>query len=113
MSTTEDPFERAAKRERQAKAQEAYAKLLQEKGSAPGFGKTPGAGVALRVFLLPYVVLMAIRALRFPWGEPTIGDSVFQFFFGSLLVASATIGILVLLWIWVIARDRVMRDWMG
>lgn len=111
MSTTEDPFERAAKRERRAKAREAYEKYLQERGPAVGFGRAPGVGAWLRVFLLPYVVLMAIRALQFPWGEPTIGDSVYEFFFGSLLVASATIWILFLMWIWVIARDRVVRSW--
>jgi len=112
MSTTEDPFERAAKHERRAKARDAYAKYLQEKGRAVG-RKDPGVGAALRVFLLPYAVLMTIRALRFAWGVPTIGESVYQFFFGSLLVASATIVILVLLWIWVITRDRGIRNWIG
>jgi hypothetical protein len=110
MSTTEDPFERAAKRERRAKIQESYQKYQQGKGWPLG-ARTPGVGTWLRVFLLPYAVLMAIRALRFPWGDPTIGDSVYEFFFGSFLVAAATIWVLFLLWVWVITRDRVVREW--
>lgn len=110
MSTTEDPFERAAKRELRAKARETYDKYRHGKGW--GWTQTPGASTWLRVFLFPYSVVMAIRALRFPWGNPTIGESVYDFFFGSLLVASVTIWILFLLWIWVITKDRGVRQWM-
>jgi hypothetical protein len=108
MSTTEDPFERAAEKERRAQAREEHQKRLEKAKRT-----FPGIGAALRVFLLPYLVLMAVRAMRFPWGDHSLGESFLDFLFGSGWIAAATIWILFLVWLRIISRGRGMGSWMS
>lgn len=110
MSSDVDPFEQAARRERASKTREEREAAARKQRELAQKMVNPGIGTWLRVFLPPYALLMIIRGLRFDWGVPNIGESLYTFLFGSFWIAAATGFILLLLWIRIMTRGRGM-DW--
>ena len=100
---TEDPFERAAKREQRME----MLKQRQKESWSDDFSRTAGTGKALRVFLLPYVIWGLIRAANYEWSGPPLAESLLDFFFGSGVGFAIFTGfILFLLWVWLIQGGR-------
>ena len=96
---TQDPFERAAKREQLEEVRRAkMTQRVRKEGSE-------GAGKAFRVFLLPWAIWGALRATDHSWG-PEWPKAVVQFFFQTgFWFAALTVLVLVLLWVWMIGGD--------
>jgi hypothetical protein len=106
---TQDPFERAAKREQieEIRREAEREKLKKRYGVSSG---TRDAGQALAVFFMPYVVWALFRASNHTWGKP-VGKAITHFFFGTgFWFAAATVGILVFSWIWMIGRAGLDSD---
>src|SRR5688572_18269061 len=104
-----DPFEQAAKRERQEELrQEMVKQRMWRKMRRRGGGGM--AAVALVVFGLPYALTALVRASGFDFGEPTWGESLVDFFFGGRfwLFGAYTGFMLLLVWtaliVWVASR---------
>lgn len=103
----DDPFERAARRERKQKLRE-EARARSRDTSWDGLGLGSGMGMAVRVFLLPYLVWAAVRFLRFPL-TGSIRESIDRFFLGSIPFALATGWILFLIWVWMLEGGSFRR----
>jgi hypothetical protein len=98
---TTDPFERAARREEH----EEIAREMRKRWGIPGGGSpTSGMSIALIVFGGPYILIALIRAAGFDFGEPTLGQSLVDFFFGPPRRGFAiyTGWMLFLAWTWLI-----------
>jgi hypothetical protein len=101
MTSSDDPFEEAARREH-ADRLHREARIATVRGSIAGRG---GRGVltAIVVFLGPYLLWAALRAANHAWSTPTVGKSIINFFFGSgVPFAIYTAWMLLLVWIWAI-----------
>jgi hypothetical protein len=101
MTSSDDPFEEAARREH-ADRLHREARIAAVRGSIGGRG---GRGVltAIVVFLGPYLLWAALRAANHAWSTPTVGKSIINFFFGSgIPFAIYTAWMLLLAWIWAI-----------
>lgn len=104
MTSGDDPFEEAARRE--------HADRLHREARRGSIGGRDGRGMltAIAVFLGPYLVWAALRAANHAWSAPTVGKSIISFFFGTgVPFAIYTAWMLLLVWIWAItlaARHR-------
>ncbi len=101
MTSSDDPFEEAARREH-ADRRHREATIAAVRG---GIGGRGGGGMltAIVVFLGPYLLWAALRAGNHAWSTPTVGRSVINFFFGSgAPFAIYTAWMLLLVWIWAI-----------
>lgn len=101
MTADDDPFEEAARREhddrlrREARIAAARDGIRQRDDS--------GMGVAIVVFLGPYLLWAALRAGNHAWTTPTVGKSIISFFFGSGIPFALYTGwMLFLVWAWAI-----------
>jgi hypothetical protein len=101
MTAGDDPFEEAARREhddrlrREARIATVRGGVRRRDGS--------GIGVAIVVFLGPYLLWAALRAGIHAWATPTVGKAVVSFFFGSgVSFALYTGWMLFLVWAWAI-----------
>jgi hypothetical protein len=108
MTSGEDPFEEAARRE-QADRLHREAGIAAVRGSIAGrdsSGMLPG----IVAFLGPYLLWAALRAANHAWSTPTIGKSVLNFFFGSgIPFAIYTAWMLLLVWAWAITVASLHR----
>jgi hypothetical protein len=107
MTTSDDPFEEAARREHadrlDREARIAAARKIAERG-----GK--GVLTTIMVFLGPYLLWAALRAGNHAWSTPTVGKSIINFFFGTgVPFAIYTAWLLLLVWIWAIASASQKR----
>jgi hypothetical protein len=101
MTSSDDPFEEAARREH-ADRLHREARLAAVRGNID-WGDSRGMPIAIVVFLGPYLLWAALRAGNHAWSTPTVGKSVINFFFGSgVPFAIYTAWMLLLVWIWVI-----------
>lgn len=115
MTSSDDPFEVAARREHAAVQNLAGGRA----GNAGGWGGNAGGwgGSAIwqsgrsgkgmlttvMVFLGPYLLWAGLRAGSHAWATPSVGESVVNFFFGTgVPFALYTAWMLLLLWIWAI-----------
>jgi hypothetical protein len=58
---------------------------------------------AIVVFLGPYLLWAGLRASNHAWSTPTVGESIFNFFFGTgIPFAVYTVWMLLLVWSWAI-----------
>ena len=105
MTVSEDPFEEAALREHSDRLRReariaAVRDGIRRRG---GGGSSSGMGIAVVVFLGPYLVWAAVRAGDHAWGSPTVGRSIDSFFFGTGIAFAVYTGwLLFLLWTWAI-----------
>ena len=101
---TTDPFERAARREEQEHIRQRW---VQEMWG----GRGSGMGAVIAFFGIPYVIWGLIRAAGFDFGDPTLPQSIVDYFFGKWWIFGAyTAWMLLLVWVWAIARiPRVKR----
>ena len=81
MTSNDDPFEEAARREHDDRLRR-DAIIAAVRGSIGGRGGR-GMLTAIVVFLGPYLLWAALRAGNHAWSTPTAGKSVISFFFGS------------------------------
>ena len=101
MTSSEDPFEQAARRE-QADRLHREARIASVHDGIAREGSR-GMLIAIVVFLGPYLLWSALRAANHAWTTPTVGKSIFNFFFGSgIPFAAYTAWMLLLVWIWAI-----------
>jgi hypothetical protein len=102
---TEDPFERAAKREER----EEIRREMRKQWLVPGVRwASRGMTTAIVSFGIPYVIWGLIRAAGFDFGEPTMPQSIIRFFFGKWYVFGIYTGwMLFLLWSWAITRTTM------
>ncbi len=101
MTSSEDPFEQAARRE-QADRLHREARIASVRDGIAGEGSR-GMRTAIVVFLGPYLLWSALRAANHAWSTPTVGKSILNFFFGSgIPFATYTAWMLLLVWIWAI-----------
>jgi uncharacterized Tic20 family protein len=111
MTSSDDPFEEAARREHADRLRR-EARLTAVRG---GFGERGGRDVltTIVVFLGPYLLWAALRAANHAWSTPTVGKSILNFFFESgVPFAIYTAWMLLLVWIWAItsiAQHRTPR----
>ena len=108
MTSSDDPFEEAARREH-ADRLHREARLAPVRG---GFGERGARDVltTIVVFLGPYLLWAALRAANHAWSTPTAGRSILNFFFGSgVLFAIYTAWMLLLVWIWAITLASQQR----
>jgi hypothetical protein len=111
MTSSDDPFEEAARREHADRLRR-EARLAAVRG---GFGERGGRDVltTIVVFLGPYLLWAALRAANHAWSTPTVGKSVVNFFFGSgVPFAIYTAWMVLLVWAWAItaaAQHRTPR----
>ena len=110
---TDDPFERAAKREER---EEIRKELVRQRVARGTWGRMrrrggrTGMWIAVVVFGAPYALVALIRAAGFDFGEPTWGESLVDFFFGGrfFIFGAYTGFMLMLLWaaaiVWVAMR---------
>ena len=101
MTSSDDPFEEAARREHADRLhREAMIATMRD-----GFGERGSMDVltAIVVFLGPYLLWAALRAANHAWSTPTVGKSIINFFFESgVPFAIYTAWMLLLVWIWAI-----------
>ena len=101
MTSSDDPFEEAARREHAERLQR-EARIATVRGRIGG-QDSKGVLIAIVVFLGPYLLWAALRAANHAWSTPTVGKSVINFFFGSgVPFAIYTAWMLLLVWIWAI-----------
>ena len=101
MTSNEDPFEQAARREH-ADRLHREARIAAVRDSIGG-GRRRDMRTAIVVFLGPYLLWSALRAANHAWSTPTVGKSILNFFFGSgIPFATYTAWMLLLVWIWAI-----------
>ena len=101
MTSSDDPFEEAARREHADRVHR-EAMIATMRGSIGGRGSTD-VRTTIVVFLGPYLLWAALRAANHAWSTPTVGKSIINFFFGSgAPFAIYTAWILLLVWIWAI-----------
>jgi hypothetical protein len=101
MTSSDDPFEEAARREH-ADRLHREAMIATVRGSLGERGDR-GMPTAIVVFLGPYLLWAALRAANHAWSTPTVGKSIINFFFGSgVPFAIYTAWMLLLVWIWAI-----------
>ena len=101
MTSSDDPFEEAARRE-QADRLHREARIAAARRTIGGRGGR-GMLTAIVVFLGPYLLWAALRAANHAWSTPTVGKSILNFFFGSgIPFAIYTAWMLLLVWIWAI-----------
>jgi hypothetical protein len=101
MTSSDDPFEEAARREH-ADRLHREAMTAAVRGSIGG-RDSRGMLTAIVVFLGPYLLWAALRAANHAWSTPTVGKSIINFFFGSgVPFAIYTAWMLLLVWIWAI-----------
>jgi hypothetical protein len=81
MTSSDDPFEKAARREH-ADRLHREARIAAVRHSIGG-QDSGGMLTAIVVFLGPYLVWAALRAANHAWSTPTVGKSIVNFFFGS------------------------------
>jgi hypothetical protein len=101
MTSSDDPFEEAARHEH-ADRLHREARIAAVRDS---IGGQDGRGVltAIVVFLGPYLLWAALRAANHAWSTPTVGKSIINFFFGlGVPFAIYTAWMLLLVWIWAI-----------
>jgi len=112
MTSSEDPFEQAARRE-QADRLHREARIASVRYDVAGEGSR-GMLIAIVVFLGPYLLWSALRAANHAWTTPTVGKSVLNFFFGSgIPFAAYTAWMLLLVWIWAIVLTTEHRPRKG
>ena len=101
MTSTDDPFEQAARREHSDRLhREARISAVRRD---IGWQDSRGLLIAIVVFLGPYLVWAALRAANHAWSTPTVGKSILNFFLGSgVPFAVYTAWMLLLVWIWAI-----------
>jgi uncharacterized Tic20 family protein len=111
MTSSDDPFEEAARREHADRLRrEARLAAVRD-----GFGERGGRDVltTIVVFLGPYLLWAALRAANHAWSTPTVGKSIVNFFFGSgVPFATYTAWMVLLVWVWAItsaAQHRTPR----
>ena len=113
MTTSDDPFEAAARHEEAARLRR-EARLATARATASG-QDSRGVLVAWVVFLGPYAIWASLRAADHPWG-PGVGRALTSFFFGSgAWFAFYTCWLLFLFWVWAISalnggRRRPLSD---
>jgi uncharacterized Tic20 family protein len=111
MTSSDDPFEEAARREH-ADRLHREARIAAVRSSIGGRDSN-GMLTAIVVFLGPYLLWAALRAANHAWSTPTVGKSIINFFFGSgVPFAIYTAWMLLLAWIWAItlaAQHRTPR----
>lgn len=101
MTSSDDPFEEAARREH-ADRLHREARLAAVRRSIGGRDSS-GMLTPIVVFLGPYLLWAALRAANHAWSTPTVGKSILNFFFGSgIPFAIYTAWMLLLAWIWAI-----------
>ena len=101
MTSSDDPFAEAARREH-AERLHREARLAAVRGSIGGRDDRDVL-TAIVVFLGPYLLWAALRAANHAWSTPTVGKSIINFFFGSgAPFAIYTAWLLLLVWIWAI-----------
>jgi hypothetical protein len=101
MTSTDDPFEKAAHREH-ADRLHREAMIAGVRGSIDERGDSDVL-TAIVVFLGPYLLWGALRAANHAWSTPTVGKSIINFFFESgVPFAIYTSWMLLLVWIWAI-----------
>ncbi len=108
MTSSEDPFEQAARGEHAARLHR-EARIASVRGS---IAEQDGRGLptAIVVFLGPYLLWAAVRAANHAWSTPTAGKSILNFFFGSgTPFAAYTAWMLLLVWIWAITLASKQR----
>jgi hypothetical protein len=99
VTTSDDPFERAARHEQQAWLQREVLAARHRAGTTD----SRQVLVAIVVFAGPYALWAALRAANHSWG-PSIGHALTNFFFGSgAWFATYTAWLLFLMWVWVIS----------
>jgi hypothetical protein len=101
MTSTDDPFEKAAHREHADRVHR-EAMIAGVRGSIDRRGSRD-VMTAIVVFLGPYLLWGALRAANHAWSTPTVGKSIINFFFESgVLFAIYTAWMLLLVWAWAI-----------
>ena len=106
MTSSEDPFEQAARRE-QADRLHREAKIASVRYDVAGEGSR-GMLIAIVVFLGPYVPWALVRAGNHAWTTPTVGRAIISFFFGTGLPFAAYTGwLLFLVWVWAIVAASI------
>ena len=101
MTSSDDPFEQAARREHADRLRR-EARISAARDSIAGQGSRSML-TAIVVFLGPYLLWAALRAANHAWSTPTVGKSIINFFFGSgVPFAIYTAWMLLLVWIWAI-----------
>jgi hypothetical protein len=112
MTSSEDPFEQAARREH-ADRLHREARIAPVRYDISGEGSR-GMLTAIVVFLGPYLLWSALRAANHAWTTPTVGKSILNFFFGSgIPFAAYTAWMLLLVWIWAIVLTSEHRPRKG
>ena len=105
MTTSDDPFEAAARHEDEA--------WLRRRVLGPGGRRareSKGVLVAFVVFGGPYGLWAAVRSTSHRWG-PGVGHALTNFFFGSgFWFAAYTLWLLFLLWVWGISALSESRS---
>jgi uncharacterized Tic20 family protein len=108
MTSNDDPFEEAARREH-ADRLHREAMIAAVRGNIGGRGGR-GMLTAIVVFLGPYLLWAALRAGNHAWSTPTVGKSVINFFFGSgVPFAIYTAWMLLLVWAWAVTLTSQHR----
>lgn len=101
MTSSDDPFEQAARREH-ADQLHREAKIAAARGGI-GLRDSTGMLTPIVVFLGPYLLWAGLRAANHAWSTPTVGKSVISFFFGSGIGFAIYTGwMLLLLWSWAV-----------
>jgi hypothetical protein len=98
---TNDPFERAAKREEKDEIRREITKQNMMRRMSR---RTRSA---IWAFGIPYVIWALVRASSFDFGEPTIPRSIVEFFFksGAPFFTAYTVWMLFLIWAHLIGED--------
>lgn len=108
MTSSDDPFEQAARREH-ADRLHSERRIAALRGGISGRDST-GMLTAIVVFLGPYLVWAALRAANHAWSTPTIGKAITRFFFGSgIPFAIYTAWMLLLVWAWAVTLASLGR----
>ena len=101
MTSSDDPFEQAARREHADRLRR-ETRIAAVHDSIAG-RHSRGMQTTIVVFLGPYLLWAALRAANHVWSTPTVGKSIINFFFGSgVPFAIYTAWMLLLVWIWAI-----------
>lgn len=107
MTSGEDPFEQAARREHADRLHRETRIAAVHRGTRER--DSSGLLTPIVVFLGPYLVWAALRAANHAWSVPTVGKSILNFFFGSGIPFAIYTGwMLFLVWVWavIVASDH-------